>query len=114
MFKAYIEDWESNLTLKGDEILEAKLRDKYIGMRIHDTEDGADGYDEKRLIYDIAWQASRPKGWYALTGLIKEDGNVNRTVEMRQQYIISSGLLDIITEDMNTAFNFFREVERIG
>ena len=75
-------------------------------MRIHDAEEMEDGYNEKRIIYDTTWQAQRPKGYYALSGLIKENGNVDRTEEARYHYHINASLHDLFTEAMNPGFAF--------
>ena len=109
-FKNFVEDWKTNLTRKGDDVLEAKLRDKYIGMRTHDAEEEEEeedgGYNEKRIIYDITWQAQRLKGYYALSGLIKEYGNVDRTGEARSNYHINALRHDLFTEAINPGFAF--------
>ena len=105
-FPNFLEPFEKNTSRKGDEIFVAKLRDKYLGMRLHDVETGPDGYDEKRVIHDISWRSSRPKGYFVLTGLLGDGGLVDNSQDARQNYFINDALHQKITPAMNPNFTF--------
>ena len=84
-----------------------------MGMRLHDVNidpvDASNNYDEKRLVYDIVWESSRPRGYYAITGVIKENGKVDKSLEAKQKYIINESFHPLITQIMNPGLSLIDE-----
>ena len=72
-------------------------------MRLLDKID--DGENETRHIYDIIFHTRRPKGYRVLTGLVKSNGNVDKSSDAVQDYEIRH-LHDLIRAGPNPKYRF--------
>ena len=80
VFCNYLEYWKHLQTQDDD--LTAWLRQKYIGMRLSTRLTTAG--TRPRHIYDIIFHTRRPKGYHVLTGLVKSNGNVDKSSDVMQ------------------------------
>ena len=93
-----------------------KLRAKYIGIRIHDHEDGDsddsndDGYDEVREINGIEFQGKKPKGFQGkgwkkgyklVTAEVVDGGRLDDSKEALVPYEIKEEFHTLITAAVN-------------
>jgi hypothetical protein len=72
-------------------------------MRLLDEVD--DGENETRHIYDITFHTPRPKGYRVLTGLVKSNGNVDKSSDVVQDYEIRH-LHNLIQAGLNPRYRF--------
>ena len=116
VFRNYIETWESDVRKK-DDALQAKLRDKYLGIRVHLTEDNdADDDDDDEEMVDkivevvgIHWQPKRDqnfdkKGYYLEARVVKDDGRLDDSYDGKE--IFGNDCHDIIHEVENPKRRF--------
>jgi hypothetical protein len=72
-------------------------------MRLLDEVD--DGENETRHIYDITFHTPRPKGYRVLTGLVKSNGNVDKSSDVVQDYEIRH-LHNLFQAGLNPRYRF--------
>jgi hypothetical protein len=100
-----IEAFEDNVKKKNDELL-VKLREKYVGVRMHDVDPGESddsqdsGYDEIRQVTNVEYQKrvkGQQQGYYVHTALVKEDGKgLDTSAESGERYFINEGLHQLL------------------
>ena len=55
VIKNYMEDWEAEAVATNRRVGKFKLANKYMGLILHDKEDGANAYDEVCHVCAIIW-----------------------------------------------------------
>ena len=114
-FNNWLGNWESKkLVKKKKEELEVRLRQKYIGIRMHhqedaDSDDSDEGIDEVRAIIGIEFQSRKPedckgmwtKGYKLVTALVMDGGKLDDSTEALAPYEINDVVHELVTEDVN-------------
>tara|TARA_B110000196_G_scaffold174722_1_gene149857 strand:+ start:150 stop:656 length:507 start_codon:yes stop_codon:yes gene_type:complete len=101
-----IEAFGDNVKKKNDELL-VKLREKYVGVRMHDVDPGESddsqdsGYDEIRQVTNVEYQKrvkGQQQGYYVHTALVKEDGKgLDTSAESGERYFITKACTSCCT-----------------
>ena len=88
-----MEDWEGEAVKPNRRHHKFKLANKYMGIIIHDKEDGDDAYDEIRKICAIIWGRSS-KVFELHTGLLRSanESDTIQDVKSNQPYNIDAEL----------------------
>ena len=91
--KNYMEDWEEEAVKTNRRHHKFKLANKYMGIVLHDKEDGDDGYDEIRKVCAIIWDRSS-KAFKVNTELLRSTNEADpiQDVESNQPYNINAEL----------------------
>ena len=88
--KNYMEDWEAEAVATNQRVGKFKLANKYMGLILHDKEDGADAYDEVRRVCAIVWDRGS-KTFKVNTELLRsaDAADINEDVSSNQPYNIN-------------------------
>ena len=91
--KNYMEDWEVEAVKTNRRHHKFKLANKYMGIVLHDKEDGDDRYDEIRKVCAIIWDRSS-KAFKVNTELLRSTNEADpiQDVESNQPYNINTEL----------------------
>ena len=93
----HMEDWEEEAVKTNRQHHKFKLANKYMGIVLHDKEDGDDGYDEIRKVCAIIWDRSS-KAFKVNTELLRSTNEADpiQDVESNQPYDINAELHVIV------------------
>ena len=97
VMKNYMEDWEAEAVATNQHIGKFKLANKYMGLILHDKEDGADAYDEVRRVCAIVWDRGS-KTFKVNTELLRsaDAADIYEDVSSNQPYNINEEMHTII------------------
>jgi hypothetical protein len=113
LFKAWIEDWEWECIHHNDEVAEARLLQKYGGMRWYDPDPNGDGSGRGMCIADagnMEFQGGRNGSGWCLIGTNETDGgmepwDINIAIDLIAEYMqpAEMNVEVIIDEDLREA-----------